>query len=102
MYPLLTPLLCEAVACSDVRATENLLLSCGDLAVSQYNLLVTINPMNSLGVLVLCLGIAAAHDKLSIVKFPLTPPEQCTSEHLHYNCCGSGESCHEISPGLWP
>ena len=30
MYPLLTPSLCEAVACSDVRATENLLLSCGD------------------------------------------------------------------------
>lgn len=57
------------------------------LTVSQYNFLVAINLMNSLGVLVLYLGIAAAHNKLSIAKFPLTSPEQCTSEHLHYSCC---------------
>jgi hypothetical protein len=43
------------------------------LAVSQYTLLVAVNPVDSLDVLALYLGIAAAHDKLSIVMFLLTP-----------------------------
>ena len=59
--------------------------------------------MNSLGVLVLYLGIAAAHDKLSIVKFPLTSPEQSRRRdaHNYYAWCYAVRYQVPTTTGNW-